>query len=319
MRLEYQILLAVALDLFAGDPRWLPHPVRLIGSFAVAVETPFRNMIKSPRIAGTATAFVVVGIAVVVSWTFVYGARSVHPYTGDLVSILLLWTGIAAKDMVMHSSEVVGALNSGSLSEARQRVGMICGRDTDSLDESAIARATVESVAENMVDGVIAPIFFAAIGGPVGIMAYKAVNTLDSTFGYKNEKYLEFGWASAKLDDMANFIPARLTALLVPVAAMFLLHSPGRSFRVFLRDRLKHPSPNAGQAEAAVAGALGIQLGGLSHYSGVPSDKPLLGDALTSVGPEHVVRANALLLITSTLALVFLLGARLVLIRCDWI
>jgi adenosylcobinamide-phosphate synthase len=315
MRLEYQILLAVALDLLVGDPRWMPHPVRLIGRFAMCVETPFRSVIKSPRIAGAATAFVVVTATLVVSWTLLYGAGAVHPYAGDLVSILLLWTGIAARDMVTHSSEVVDALNSGSLHEARRRVGMICGRDTESMDESGIARATVESVAENMVDGVVAPLFFAAIGGAVGIMAYKAVNTLDSTFGYKNEKYLEFGWASAKLDDIANFIPARLTALLVPVAAMFLLHNPGRSLRVFLRDRLKHPSPNAGQAEAAVAGALGIQLGGLSHYSGVPANKPLLGDPLMSVGPEHVVRANALLLITSGLALVLLLGARLALMR----
>ncbi|MGO9569338.1 MAG: adenosylcobinamide-phosphate synthase CbiB, partial [Desulfomonilaceae bacterium] len=260
MRLEYQILLAVALDLLVGDPRWMPHPVRLIGRFAISAEEPFRKMIKSPRIAGAATAFAVVSLTLAVSWTLVYGAGAVHPYAGDLVSILLLWTGIAAKDMVTHSSEVVDALNSGSLPEARQRVGMICGRDTESLDESGIARATVESVAENMVDGVVAPLFFAAIGGAVGIMAYKAVNTLDSTFGYKNDRYLEFGWASAKLDDIANFIPARLTALLVPAAAMFLLHSPGRSLRIFLRDRLKHPSPNAGQAEAAVAGALGIQL-----------------------------------------------------------
>jgi adenosylcobinamide-phosphate synthase len=171
----------------------------------------------------------------------------------------------------------------------------------------------VESVAENMVDGVIAPLFFATIGGAVGIMVYKSINTLDSTFGYKNDKYLEFGWASAKVDDIANFFPARLAALLVPVAALFLLRSPVRSFRVFLRDRLKHPSPNAGQAEAAVAGALGIQLGGLSYYSGVPSDKPTLGDALTSVGPQHVVRANALLLITSGLALALLLATRFVL------
>jgi adenosylcobinamide-phosphate synthase len=314
MRLEYQILLAVALDLLVGDPRWLPHPVRLIGRFAMAVEAPFRRLIKSPRIAGVVTALVVVSLTAVVSFALVRGAGFAHPYAGDLVSITLLWTGIAARDMVKHSSEIVGALNSGSLSEARRWVGMICGRDTDSLDESGIARATVESVAENMVDGVTAPLFFAVIGGPVGIMAYKAVNTLDSTFGYKNDKYLEFGWASAKLDDIANFIPARLTALLVPVAAMLSLHNPVRSLRIYLRDRLKHPSPNAGQAEAAVAGALGIQLGGLSYYSGVPSHKPVLGDALTSVGPEHVVRANALLLITSGLALALLLGARYVLI-----
>ncbi|MGB6063547.1 MAG: adenosylcobinamide-phosphate synthase CbiB [Desulfomonilaceae bacterium] len=311
MRLEYQILLAVALDLIFGDPRWLPHPVKLIGRLATFAEMAFRKMIKNLRIAGVATVFVVVGTTILATYGLISGARSVHPYAGDLVSILLLWTGIAAKDMVRHSSDVVDALNSGSLTDARERVAMICGRDTDRLDESDVARATVESVAENMVDGVVAPLFYAAIGGALGIMAYKAVNTLDSSFGYKNREYLKFGWASAKLDDIANFIPSRLAALLVPPAAMLLLQSPAHSLKVFLRDRLKHPSPNAGQAEAAVAGALGIQLGGLSYYSGIPSNKPPLGDPLAPVGPEHVVRANALLLMTSGLALALLLTVRL--------
>ncbi len=314
MRIEYQILLAVTLDLIVGDPRWMPHPVKLIGRLATFAETLLRRMIKNLRIAGIATVFLVVGTTILATYGLICGARYVDPYAGDLVSILLLWTGIAAKDMVRHSSDVVDALNSGSLTDARQRVAMICGRDTDKLDESDVARATVESVAENMVDGIVAPLFYAAIGGAVGIMAYKAVNTLDSTFGYKNQKYLEFGWASARLDDIANFIPARLTALLVLPAAFLLLQNPTRSFKVFLRDRLKHPSPNAGQAEAAVAGALGIQLGGLSYYSGIPSNKPPLGDPLAPVGPEHVARANALLLMTSGLALAFLLTARLLIV-----
>ncbi len=311
MRLEYQILAAVLLDLLLGDPRRFPHPVRLMGSLALRLEAPARRMISSPLWAGVATAFAVVGLTALAAWGVLAAARGFHPVAGEVASIFLLYTGIAARDMIKHSADVSEALRSGLLSLARERVGMICGRDTDTLDESGVARATVESVAENMVDGVTAPLFFAVLGGPVALMAYKAVSTLDSTFGYKNEKYRDFGWASAKLDDAANFVPSRLTAALVPFAAMILGQRWLQAVWVFFRDRSKHPSPNAGQAEAAVAGALGIQLGGLSYYGGQPSNKPTLGDPLTSVTSGHIAQANMLLLVTSGLALVLFLGMRL--------
>ncbi len=315
MGLEWQILLAVTLDLLIGDPRWFPHPVRLMGNLALRLEGPARRHIPNPRIAGASVVVAVVVSAAVCACGLLFCAGLVHPVLGDVVSVLILYTGIAARDMVQHSSEVYRALVSGTLPEARRRVGMICGRDTDTLDETAVAKAAVESVAENMVDGVTAPLFYAVIAGPVGMIAYKAVNTLDSTFGYKNVRYREFGWASARLDDLVNFIPARLSALLVPVAARVLGERTSGAFRAFLRDRSKHPSPNAGQTEAAVAGALGIQLGGLSHYSGQPSNKPRLGDPVETIQPAHILRANSLFVVTSGLLLGVMLAARAIIVE----
>jgi adenosylcobinamide-phosphate synthase len=163
-----------------------------------------------------------------------------------------------------------------------------------------------------MVDGVTAPLFYAFLAGPVGIMVYKAISTLDSTFGYKNERYIHFGWASARLDDVAAFIPSRLTALLVPLAALLILERPWTSIRIFIRDRNKHPSPNAGQAEAAVAGALGVQLGGMSYYGGIPSVKPNLGDPIEQPKADHIRRAGILMLTTSAAVLILLLGLRVI-------
>lgn len=310
MTLEYQIVLAVILDRLIGDPRWFPHPVRFIGRFAMWLEAPMRDRIASPRLAGAATVAAVAAATFAVTGVLVWGAGLMSPVAGDIVSLLVIYSGIAARDLVKHSTAVYRALAEGDLYGARQGVSMICGRDTDRLDEAGAVRATVESVAENMVDGVTAPLFFAVIGGPVGIMLYKAVNTLDSTFGYKNERYALFGRASARLDDLVNFIPARLTGLMVPIGARILGMRSDSSWRIFLRDRGKHPSPNAGQTEAAVAGALGLQLGGLSYYGGIPSEKPTLGDPCEAPVADHIGRANRLMLVTSGLFLCFMLILR---------
>ncbi|MBI4962775.1 MAG: cobalamin biosynthesis protein CobD [Desulfomonile tiedjei] len=315
MALEYQILLALALDIVLGDPRWLPHPVKFIGRFAILLEQPLRRIAKNPRLAGIATAASVILVTAGLTYGIVRLAAIVHPAFGEAVSVWIIYTGLAARDMIDHSVEVWKALAAGDLDEARIKVGMICGRDTEALDSSGVIRATVESVSENMVDGVTAPLFFAVIGGPVGIMAYKAVSTLDSTFGYKNERYREFGWASAKLDDVAAFVPSRLTAILVPIAALILRQRALNSLRVFLRDRNKHPSPNAGQSEAAMAGALGLRLGGLSHYQGKPSNKPELGDPLVGPEPYHIRTANSMMLVTSGITLLAFLVLRLLLVQ----
>jgi len=217
--------------------------------------------------------------------------------------------------MIDHSRSVWRVLTAGDLNQAKTKVGMICGRDTDSLDSDGVVRAAVESVSENMVDGVTAPLFFAVIGGPIGIMAYKAISTLDSIFGYKNEKYAEFGWASAKLDDIAAFVPSRLTAILVPLAALILRRRAWNSLKVFLRDRNKHPSPNAGQSEAAMAGALGLRLGGISYYDGKPSNKPELGDPLVDPDPHHIPAANRMMIVTSCIALLAFLALRLIFLQ----
>jgi adenosylcobinamide-phosphate synthase len=314
MRLEYQVAIAFGLDLLLGDPRWLPHPVKLIGRLAAALEMPLRRLVPLPRLAGILAVVAVLGTTGVATWLAVQVGAHLHPVVGDLVGILLLYTCLAARDLVHHSGRVQRALAEGDLPEARRRVGMMVGRDTDRLEEGQVVRAAVESVAENLVDGVTAPLLFALAAGPVGALLYKAVNTLDSTFGYKNERWIEFGWAAARLDDLVNWLPARLTAPLVPVAAGLLGLKPIDALRIALRDHGKHPSPNAGLAEAAVAGALGVQLGGVNYYFGRVSERPRLGDPVQPLARRHIGQANRLMLTTAGLFLVVFTALRLLII-----
>ncbi len=307
--LEYQILIAILLDQLLGDPRWLPHPVRIIGAACVGCERLTRAVLPSfaAGICSVALGLALTGATI---WGLLAGATLLHPWLGLAMSILLLYTTIAARDLVRHSTEVYLALQEGNLPEARKRVGMIVGRDTADLDESGVARATVESVAESMVDGVTAPLFFALLGGPMGAMLYKAINTMDSMFGYKNEQYLTFGWAAARLDDLANFVPARLTSLMIPAASFPLGLDPKRSLMTLLRDRFAHASPNSGHSEAAVAGALGVQLGGPNSYFGTVVNKPTIGDATRPLEPRDILRANRLMLLSSTLTLMVCIALR---------
>jgi len=233
-----------------------------------------------------------------------------HPWLGEAVAVFFIYSSIAARDLVRHSSAVHAALAGGDLAKARQRVGLIVGRDTAELDEQGVTRAAVESVAESMVDGVTAPLFFAVLAGPMGAMLYRAVNTMDSLFGYKNERYRRFGTAAARLDDLANFLPARLSALLIPVAAFFLGLDARRSLIVLKRDRKNHASPNSGHSEAAMAGALGVRLGGPAVYSGRAVAKPFLGDALRPLEPQDILRSNRLMLLASACTLLVLLALR---------
>lgn len=315
MRLELQILAACGLDLLAGDPRWLPHPVRGIAWLAVRGEKITRAAIPSARAAGVVTALVVYGIAGGAAWGLIRLAGMAHPIAGDVAAIIIIYTTIAARDLAKHSMAVYRPLARGDLPAARKSVSMIVGRDTEDLDEAGIARAAVESVAESTVDGVTAPIFWAVVFGPVGAIVYRAINTLDSTFGFKDQRYLQFGWASARIDDLANWIPARLTAPLVALAALLLRQRPAGALRVTWRDARKHDSPNAGFAEAAMAGALGVQLGGTNVYGGEAMTKPTIGDALTPLSARHIPLANALMFATAGLFLALCLGARLATMR----
>lgn len=309
MRLEYQILAALALDFLFGDPRGMPHPVKMIGRFAAFLEGPLRERL-SPRAAGTVAALTVVLAAALAAGGLIYLARSLHPWAGDAVSIALLYTTFAARDLADHSGRVLEELRAGNLTEARRRVSWMVGRDTDHLDEGGITRAAVESVAENSVDGVIAPLFYAAVAGPVGAVAYKAVNTLDSTFGYRNERYVEFGRASAKIDDAANYLPARLAVPLIALAAFLSGMKAGGAFRIGRRDGRNHPSPNSGWSEAAFAGALGIRLGGPVSRKGKPEMMPYLGDPGVSLEAGHIEKANTLILAAAILAALLFAGAR---------
>jgi adenosylcobinamide-phosphate synthase len=310
MRLEYQILIAVAIDLLVGDPRWLPHPVRGIGRSAVWLEAICRRWLGSTRLAGTLAALSVYAIVGVAAWGAIRLAAAVHSSAADLVSILIIYTTIAARDLAAHSMAVYRSLAAGDLAEARRRVAAIVGRDTDQLDEAGIVRAAVESVAESAVDGVTAPLLFAIVAGPVGAIVYRAINTLDSMFGHQDEQYRRFGWAAARIDDLANYIPARLTAPLICAAAWLLRLRPGLALRTLLRDGRKHASPNAGLTEAAMAGALGVQLGGTNFYDGQPLLKPTIGNAIEPLAPRDIRRANALMLLAAALFLAICLAAR---------
>lgn len=313
MTLPAQILAAVALDLLIGDPRWLPHPVRGIGRLATSLESPLRRLIRSEYTAGVLTVLLVVGSSAFAVWGLVHAASLLHPAAGDVLSILFIYTSMAPRDLARHSMAVYHALKAGNLPESRRLAGRIVGRDTDILDEAGVTRATVECVAESTVDGVTAPLLFALLAGPVGAMTYRAINTLDSTFGYMTPRYCRFGWASARLDDLANYLPARLTAPLIGVSAIFLNLRPLQSWRILRRDGRKHASPNSGLPEAAMAGALGVQLGGTTIYDGEPLEKPAIGDALTPLTANHIRQANTVMFTTLALFLAIGLAIRLAL------
>lgn len=310
MSVELQIVLAFVLDALIGDPRWLPHPVKLIGWLAIRTENVCRAFILNEKVAGAISVIIVLFLSGMCGWGLIQVASVIHPYGADLVSILLLYSCFAARDLIKHSNNVYRALQENDLEEARKRVGMIVGRNTEQLSREGVSRACVESVAENTVDGVTAPLFWAIAGGPVGALLYKAINTLDSTFGYKNEQYLHFGLVAARLDDLANWLPARITGLLTVAAAGLLGLRPANAWRIFWRDRGRHVSPNAGQTEAAFAGALGVRLGGGSVYFGQLIEKPTIGDSLADVEAIHILQANRILLTVTLLVAVFLIGLR---------
>jgi adenosylcobinamide-phosphate synthase len=303
MRLEYQILAAVALDLAVGDPRWLPHPVRGIGRLAAWLESATRRTIHHERVAGVAAALAIYAITGGVAYGLLRAAAWWRPWASDVAAILIIYSTVAARDLAAHSMDVFRALRADNLADARRLVGRIVGRDTANLDEAGVVRAAVESVAESTVDGVTAPLFFALIGGPVAAIVYRAINTLDSMFGHQDERYRRFGWAAARIDDVANYLPARLTAPLLCLAAALLCQRPWHALRIAARDGDRHASPNSGLTEAAMAGALGVQLGGVNYYDGVACPKPTLGDALVPCAPRHIPLANALMLAAAALFL----------------
>ena len=301
MSLIVYIWIALVLDYLIGDPRWLPHPVKLIGGLALRLEAPMRERFASARTAGLVTALTVIGMTALAVWACLALACRIAPWLGHVVAIVILYTTFAARDLDHHGRSVLSALSQGDLPLARQRVARIVGRDTAHLDERGVVRAAVESIAENTVDGVIAPLFFAFLGGPVAAMAYKAVSTLDSTFGYRNERYIRFGWMSARIDDAANYLPARIGVFLIVICAWLLKEDPNGSLQAAWRDGAKHSSPNAGLAEASMAGALGIQLGGTVYRNGRLDEMPAFGDPRHPLAAAHIARACRLMT-ASTLA-----------------
>lgn len=275
------LLLAAALDCAAGDPRWLPHPVRIIGGAIKAGEPLVRRFTRTASgelTGGAALSLGVVAASYVSARVLIEASRRIHPTFGEVVETLLAWTTLAARSLDGEGRGVIHALDEGDLHLARERLRMIVGRDITHLDEHELARAVIETVAEGTCDGVIAPLFYLAVGGVPLAFAYKAVNTLDSMIGHREPPYLYFGRLAARADDAANYLPARLTALAITAAATVVREAdPVAAWRVWRRDGSKHASPNAGQSEAAMAGALNVRLGGVNYYDGEPHQAPFLG------------------------------------------
>ena len=309
----FAFIAGFVLDLLIGDPHFIPHPVRLIGSLISSLDKRLNcdagynisekklNLIKYKR--GMLLAFTVIFATFAISVIIIVAAYSINLYAGVIAEAVMTWQILATKCLRVESMRVYDALRTDGVDAGRRAVSMIVGRDTSVLDAAGVTRAAVETIAENTSDGVIAPMLYTAIGGPVLGFVYKAVNTMDSMLGYKNDKYMYFGRFAARLDDVVNFIPARISAYLM-IAAAFI---GGRQFdgknayRIFKRDRFNHASPNSAQTESVCAGALRVQLAGDAVYFGKLVKKKYIGDGLREIEYEDIKRANRLMYITAFL------------------
>ncbi|RUA08256.1 MAG: cobalamin biosynthesis protein CobD [Fusobacteria bacterium] len=287
MRVENIILTGFLLDLVFGDPRTLLHPVVVIGKVITFLE---KLLYKYKKIGGMILTIVIVGLTIGVTYL-------ISSYL-EIIEIYLIYTIFATKSLALEGLKVLNILRKKDMRLARKELSYLVSRDTGYMQEKDIIRSIMETISENTVDGIISPLFFIFIGyliapnTPLGValgMGYKAINTLDSMVGYKNDKYIDFGWASAKLDDIANFIPARITGgFLIPISALFFRYDFKNSWKVFFRDRYNHASPNSAQSESAVAGALGVQFGGATSYFGTMKEKPTIGDKIKEFELEDI-------------------------------
>ncbi len=306
------------IDLLLGDPEGFPHPVVFMGKAIVRLERALRDAFPDTpqglKAAGGVLAAALPLGTVFISMGILKLLGLVHPVLRYAVEVLWCWQALAMRCLRDESENVRKKLLSGTIDEARAAVARIVGRDTASLDAAGVTRAAVETVAENFSDGEIAPLFYMMLGGAPLALAYKAVNTMDSMVGYKNERYINFGFAAAKLDDLANFIPSRLAALLLIAAAPLAGLDGKNAWRIWRRDRLKHASPNSAQTESAMAGALGVRLAGPASYFGKRVEKPFIGDAVRLIEPEDIRRANRAMYVGGVLGLVVLGAARVFLV-----
>lgn len=311
------VICAWLLDLLLGDPRGVPHPVVWIGRLISLLEDFWRKFVRNQYLGGVLLTLSVLAITAGVTWGILTAAAAAYRLLAILVWLWIAHACLATRALHVESAEVIAQLDAGDLEAARRALSGLVSRDTAHLDEEAILRATCETVAENTSDGIVAPLCFLCLGGPVAAMTYKAASTLDSMVGYKNERYRQLGWASARLDDLLNLVPARLTALLTCVAAPLVGLNPWRSLTTTLRDAGKTCSPNAGYPMAAAAGALGVRFGGPAVYFGTAVEKPVLGIQHHPFTVTDYRRAIRLMYTVSFLALV--LGAGLlVLFRGGW-
>ena len=317
MMTVWAVLGGFVLDALFGDPAWLPHPVVYMGKAISRLEKFLRSRLpKTPQgelLGGAIVAFCLPVGTFLLTGLVCWGAARLHPLLG--LAVQMFWCGqaLAARGLVQESTNVYKELKKPDLPGARKAVSRIVGRDTAELTAEGVTKAAVETVAENASDGVIAPLLYMLIGGAPLALTYKAINTMDSMLGYKNEKYLYFGRIPAKMDDAANYLPSRLAALLWVAAAAFTRNDAKGAWKIWRRDRRNHASPNSAQTESACAGALGVQLAGPAYYFGEYYAKPTIGDALRPIEPEDILRANQMMYVASAFALAWGVAIRTVL------
>lgn len=315
----FAVTLAFFLDLLIGDPPNWPHPVKWIGTMISKLDLAFNRGAYKKR-NGLFMLLIVLSAVLLITGLTVYLAYLIHPLAGILWEAAVISTTIAQKGLKQAGMDVCLPLNERDFPEARLKLSYIVGRDTADLDESEIVRGTVETVAENTSDGITAPMFWAAIGGAPLAMVYRAINTCDSMVGYKNDKYGQFGWASAKLDDIVNWIPSRLTGFLMLLSSKSPYHGFGARWKILFSDAKKHPSPNSGWCEAGVAAILGIQLGGRNMYKGIVSDRARMGVPLVRLEAKHIPKTITIMHRSSFLFLLMLwLGGLILDITFSWL
>lgn len=314
----FAITIAVIIDAIIGDPPNWPHPVKWIGSTISFFEKRL-NTNHFRRTKGVGMVLLVIAMVFAVTTIIVWLSYQVHVIVGVLIESIIVATTIARRSLQEAALEVYEPLESDDLPLARLKLSYIVGRDTEQLGESEIVRGTVETVAENTSDGVTAPLFWALIGGAPLAMVYRAINTCDSMVGYKNDRYRSFGWASARLDDLVNWVPSRMTGFL-----MMVTHKPSfvdrkRAWELFFRDAKKHPSPNSGWLEAAVAALLGVQLGGVNYYKGIISNRAKMGEVITPLNKNHILMTNKILTNTTLFfTLLLWIGGMLIEMAVTW-
>lgn len=302
------ILAAFFLDLLLGDPRGIPHPVRGMGRLIASLEKKLNKGKNETilKIKGAFTAITVILVASFSTFALLRLARYLSPSFESILVVILSFFCLSTRDLYDHGMRIAKALEDKDMARARRFLSLIVSRDTCGMDENEIVRSSIESISENTNDGICAPLFYLLLGGPVLSMAYKASSTLDSMLGYRNERYLHFGWFSARLDDLLNFVPARISAFLIAVSALLYCRSPYtflRSFRTFLCEGRNHPSPNSGLPEAAMAGALGIRISGPHLYGGRLVIKPFIGEDRADASPTRIKEALHVAVLTSFIML----------------
>lgn len=316
-----ELAIGFILDIIIGDPNNPLHPVRGIGYVASKFEKIFRSILKKYlKFAGLMTWIFTVALTFMIIFGIVNASKKFNIYFGIILEGILIYFCIASKGLKVEGYKVIKFLLTNDLDGARKQLSFIVGRDTASLDKEGIIKAVIETIAENMADGIIAPLFYGGIFGAPLAFAYKAVNTLDSMFGYKNDKYVDFGYFPAKLDDVFNYIPARITGILIVISSAILRYDYKNSFKIYQRDKYNHTSPNSAHPEAAIAGTLGVQLGGSNYYFGKLVEKPTIGDKLKKIDIKDVNKTAKVLYLSSFMGFIIALGFReLIIILCGWL